>query len=230
MNRTSVKELWIAAGLVLLVSMSAPAGPGLMAPEILNVELPADTGPLIIRSASVHLESAWTPPAVRPAAPAADAWRHDQRSQSPCVLAGHPGQLTTDIYVTKGLRLAREAWLDNEGCSFAVRLRLRNIGTEPLQLDRLVPLACSEAAAGDLFKTPPENWTFLIQQRQKNEQARFSLSAPRRNRALRSSVRHPRGKRTRRSRNTRRVHQSTWVFVEYLHPEPQQRPKRTVCR
>lgn len=150
-----------------------------------QLNIPAGKEQLIVTSGqSTRLVLDWPVPRTSPAAPDTAGWSFTGRAVATLALAGRDGGCTVDTFSTPGLELVREVWLASDSGALALRLTLRNTGTEPLRLESLAPLSCKGPGSFRLDGRGAPDWTVLVQKRMKNDipetvrpQAGMSLEA-----------------------------------------------------
>ncbi|MCE5270126.1 alpha-galactosidase [bacterium] len=157
--------------MTVLICVACSAGGKSSGPDNgCTLAIPAGTGPLIITwDHSTRLALDWSAPGTRPAAPEAAGWTHKGRAVAALALAGRDGVCTADTFSAPGLELVRQVWLARDSDALALRLTLCNTGAEPLRLEALTPLSCRGPESFILDGRGAQDWSLLVQRRQKND-------------------------------------------------------------
>ena len=95
-----------------------------------------------------------------------DKWRHVSRTTTEKQLAGEQGQCLIDIFQSDGLRLTREFWHSEDKDEIALRQKVTNLNSKPIQLKFLLPLKLNSLVFKEEKRA--DNWNVLIQKRLKN--------------------------------------------------------------
>jgi hypothetical protein len=134
----------------------------------MTIDIPTTTDTITITCRATSLSVTWSPPVVRPVAPGLECWAHRSRETIDYTLAGRPGQVTCDTFITPDLLLTREIWVSAEDGSVALRHRVENRQSRAIQLDALLPLDIAGPDGLLIDGAGAAEWQVLAQSRLKN--------------------------------------------------------------
>jgi len=144
-----------------------PAADGPVVWQTLEIPQPPDV-PIVLRQNGMVLKGLFGNPVFTPLPLENLSWAFLQRTEYNQVLAGESGKVTEDRYQAGSLTLVRQVWVSPNRDCLALRQKVVNQGTEPIQIQALIPWQSSGEDSFQLGTEGAHSWEMVVQYWQKN--------------------------------------------------------------